>query len=198
MTRNHCTEQPSRFACAILDQEDGIMNRFIWIVLMPLFLALRPDVVRAGNSDLEIHCAPKKLDEKAAKSSSSGTIIASKERWIYEVTVENKTFKDLVNLDVKYIIFFKKDRLGEKGAAQDRRQNGSFTIDLLQSHKKKTFQTRELELNKSKLSVDFYYPSGGKEVAQDNVNGLWLRVYQNGQQFAEFANPSILTKEQWQ
>ena len=56
------------------------------------------------------------------------------------------------------------------------------------------------------LDVDFHcvarrvdqsnwiYSSGAKPNAQDTLVGLAVRVYQGGQRFAEFANPSTLLK----
>jgi hypothetical protein len=41
----------------------------------------------------------------------------------------------------------------------------------------------------------WHYESGAKPNAQDTLVGLAMRVYQGGQQFAEFANPSTLLRE---
>lgn len=150
----------------------------------------------AANSDVEIHCAPKKVDETADPGSGHKT--SAKEHWTYEVTIENKTFKDLGSLEVKYIIFFKQEKLGVKAVPMARRQNGSTTLDLIRPHEKKSFSTDPVELNKSHLVGRYHYTSGAKINVQDRLDGLWIRVYQNGQQLAEYANPSTLTKEQWQ
>jgi hypothetical protein len=118
----------------------------------------------------------------------------TKEHWVYNVTVENKTFKELDNLDLKYVIFFKQEQLGVKAAATPRQQSGSFSIDALKPHEKKSFSTNPVELNKANL-VGGIYSSGAKPNAQDTLVGLALRVYQGGQQFAELANPSLLREK---
>ena len=46
------------------------------------------------------------------KKASDGGANETKERWIYDVTIENKTFKELSNLDLKYVVFFTQERLG--------------------------------------------------------------------------------------
>jgi hypothetical protein len=38
----------------------------------------------------------------------------TRERWVYDLTIENKTFRELTNLDLKYVIFFTLERLGLK------------------------------------------------------------------------------------
>ena len=151
----------------------------------------------AGNLDVDIHCFSKKLDENVKKASEGGAN-TTKEHWVYEVTVENRTFKDLANLDVKYVIFFKQEQLGVKALPTPRQQNGSFSIPALKSHEKKSFTTDAVELKKSNLVGEWHYPSGAKPNAQDTLVGLGVRVYQNGQQFAEYANPPNLTREKWE
>jgi hypothetical protein len=148
----------------------------------------------AGNFDVEIHCVARRVDQTVKKASDGGAN-ETKEHWVYDVTIENKTFKELANLDLKYIIFHKQEQLGVKAPATPRRQSGSFSIDSLKPHEKKSFSTNPVELNKSNLVGHWHYESGAKPNAQDTLVGLAVRIYQGGQQFAEFANPSILLRE---
>jgi len=148
----------------------------------------------AGNFDVDIHCTPKRIDQ-TVKRASDGGANETKEHWVYDVTIENKTFKELANLDLTYVIFFKQEPLGVKAAPRPRQQSGSFSIDSLKSHEKKSLTTNPVELNKSNLVGHWHYESGAKPNAQDTLVGLAVRVYQGGQQFAEFANPSALLRE---
>ena len=152
------------------------------------------NVAIAGNFDVEIHCSPKRIDQSVKKASDGGAN-ETKERWVYDVTIENKTFKELTILDLKYVIFFTEERLGMKADPIKRQQNGSFNIDSLKSHEKKLFSTNPIQLNKSNLVGHWHYESGAKPNVQDTLVGLAVRVYQGGQQFAEFANPSTLLRE---
>jgi hypothetical protein len=152
------------------------------------------NVAIGGNFDIEIHCFPKGIDQSVKKASDGGAS-ETKERWVYDVTIENKTFKDLSNLDLRYVIFFTQERLGVKADPAKRQQSGRFSIDLLKPHEKKSFSTKPLELNKSNLVGHWHYKSGAKPNAQDTLVGLAVRVFQGGQLFAEFANPSTLLRE---
>ena len=167
---------------------------FRFLVIAPVIAA---NVVRAANFDVEIHCVAKRVSQEVKKASDGGAA-TTKEHWVYDVTIENKTFKDLANLEVKYIIFFKQEQLGVKAEATPRRQTGSTTIDLLKPHEKKSFSTDSIELNKANLVGNWIYHSGAKPNAQDTLVGLAVRVYQGGQQFADYANPSTLAKEKWE
>ena len=85
--------------------------------------------------------------------------------------------------------------MGVKAAATPRQQSGSFSIDDLKPHEKKSFSTNPVELNRSNLVGHWHYESAAKPNAQGTLVGLAVRVYQGGQQFAEFANPSTLLRE---
>jgi len=161
---------------------------------MALFAA--PHLLLGGNSDLDIHCVPKKVDENVKKASDGGANTV-KEHWTYEVTVENRTFKELANLEVKYVIFFKQEQLGVKDAPAIQHQTGSFSIASLKSHQKTSSVTNTVELKKANLVGNWIYTSGGKINAQGSLVGMALRIFQNGQQFAEYANPPNLAKEKW-
>jgi len=163
-------------------------------VLLSLTIAFAINTALAANFDLEIHCVPRRVDQTVKKASNGG-INETKEHWVYDVTIENKTLKELTNLDVKYVIFFKQEQLGSKAAAAPRQQADSLIIESLKSHEKKLFSTNPIELNKSNLVGYWHYADGAKPNAQDILVGLGIRVYQSGQLFAEFANPSNLFRE---
>jgi hypothetical protein len=153
--------------------------------------------MRGSDSDVEIHCVPKRVDQDVKQAGDGGAAV-TKEHWIYEVTIENKTFKPLSDLELKYVIFFTKEHLGTKANAASSRQNGSWSIGSLQSHEKRTVTTEPVELAKAHLVGNWRYSSGAKPNANDALVGLRVRLMQNGQQFAEYANPSTLLKESWE
>jgi hypothetical protein len=172
------------------------MKKIIHLSLLGL-VAIAITAARAGNSDVDIHILPKQVDQ-SAHNATGGSSFHSKEHWVYEVTIENRTFKELDGLELKYVIFYKQEKFGSKEPAAVKRQNGSVSVGALKAHEKKSVTTSSVELNKATLSGDYYFPEGGKAHAQDSLGGLWVRLFQNGQQVAEYANPSTLTKEAWQ
>jgi len=171
-------------------------------------------VSMAGPFDLEIHCVAKKVSEDLKKASSDtkmgkdmygqpalitgGGTNKKKEDWVYDVTIENKTFKDMANVEVKYLIFFKREKLGVKADPTPDRKAGSAAVGVLKAHEKKTITTDAVELQKANLVGEFHYASGAKINVQDTLTGVWVRVFQDGQQISEYANPSNLSKEKWE
>src|SRR5579864_7248411 len=110
----------------------------------------------AAISDVEIHCSPKRVDASMPKNVGDDRTV-SKEHWNYEFTVENKTFKSLAGLEVKYVIFYKTEELGSKAEPKTERVTGSTSIPELRPHEKKSFNTNSAELNKSHLTGHWYY-----------------------------------------
>jgi len=159
-------------------------------------------VVRAGDADLDITCQPRKFEDKIVAGKPSDEI-SKTQKWGYVVTVENKTFKPMADMEVKYIIFSKHEHLGIKGPARKQQDAGNYTIQQIAPNDKVTFNTSSVELTKTALvgagSTYYYFPNGAKPKAEDSLTGLWIRIYQNGTLFTEFANPPSLTsREKWE
>ncbi len=166
------------------------------VILVAVAQALAPISLRASNTDVEIHIEPRELDQKA--KTGHETLAVTKEHWVYAVTVENKTFKPLQNIQIAYVAFFTREIPGAKGPAAANRKKGGLTVPLLQSHEKKEFLTEMIELNKTHLVGNVVWASGAKANSSDVLVGLWVRLMQGGQQFAEYANPSTLLREKWE
>jgi len=162
-------------------------------------------VARAGDSDLTITTQPKHVPGTAAPATATGASAEVKkvQEWAYTVTLENSTFKDMSNLDVRYMIFYKQEKLGEKGAPIKQHKYGTNTINTLAAGANTSFDTDSVTLTKAALLGPpggfEYYANGARSKAEDSLTGIWVRVYQNGAVFAEYANPPSLTsREQWQ
>ena len=189
------------------------MKNFLTILCLVAAFQITPHLF-ASDSDVEIHCVAKKVSEDTKKASGEtrmtkdmlgqpvlavgGGTNKTKEFWVYDVTIENKTFKELTGVEIKYTIFFKQEKQGSKEAPAQVHQNGTFTLPALKPHEKQAFTTDSVELRKSNLVGEFHYANGGRIRAEDTLAGLAVRFIQNGQPLAEYANPSTLLKENWQ
>jgi len=159
-------------------------------------LLLLPPAARATDADVDITGVARKFANKGTRQQSE--IIDKSQDWGYTVTVENKTFGPLSGLEVKYVIFCKREEIGKKGPGHTEHTSGSYTINSIPPNDKVTFDTKSINLTMSAVADFYYYPDGGKIKAQDALTGLWVRIYKNGTLFAEFAKPSgISSKENW-
>ncbi len=174
------------------------MKVFLTSLVMALAGLIAGELVAAGFGDLEIHIQPKQVNQTGVQAQAGATRFHTQEHWLYEVTVENKSFKPLDGLELRYVVFSKHEKFGSKDPAEMKRATGSLSIGSLKPHEKRSFSTNPVEISKTQLDGDYYFPSGGKEKAQDSLVGCWVRVFQNGQQAAEYANPSTLLHERWE
>lgn len=149
-------------------------------------------------SSFSIRAVAKRVDASMPQNHGDGSRTVSTEHWNYEVTVENTSFQPMAATEVRYMIFYKTEELGSKEPAKQEHQSGAFSVDALAPHAKKVFTTNTVELRKSHLTGQWYFSGGERIKAEDTLTGIWVRVYQNGQVAGEYANPSLLTKEQWQ
>jgi hypothetical protein len=154
------------------------------------FSAVEKRAGEGGTQDHKIHSG----------SGATGAIKTGKEEWGYAVTITNNGFKDIAGLEARYVVFVKREQLGEKkGGERVERAPGSTTVESIKSHGKFEFLTTPVEMNKGILGGGWYYESGGKIKAEDKLCGLWLRLYQNGVQVAEFLRPTDLaSKQKWE
>ncbi|MEI8342891.1 MAG: hypothetical protein WCH43_15310 [Verrucomicrobiota bacterium] len=140
----------------------------------------------------------KKLE---GEQKTNGDEIISREQWAYNVTIENKCFRDLENLEIQYIIFMKPEIPGQKmlsGHVELKRKSGSTSIKFFKKYDKFPFTTESMELTGTQLSGGYYWGNGANQNAKDALKGIWVRVFADGKQVAEYANPATITsKEHW-
>ena len=130
----------------------------------------------------------------------TGSKIITDEQWAYEVTVENRCFRDLENMEIQYIVFMKPVVPGQKmiaGHIKLKRKSGSTPVALLKNCEKFSFVTESMRLKGSRL-MKGSYKNGANRWAKDDLKGLWMRLFLDGKQVAEYADPSALTgSEPW-
>ena len=146
----------------------------------------------AQIQDVQITVVKKKLDE--AKKGNGPVTITAKEV-AYTVTVQNRRFAEMAEVQVKYMIFLADEQGGSREKAVTVSHNGSETIKNLASNATVSFETKPFILAKEELAGNYYYASGASSRAQDKVSGVWIRAFANGKQIGEYANPPSVTKK---
>ena len=173
------------------------MKIFIGVLVAVVFSAasLRAD---SGYSFGLTNMARKVSAEKQAKAGLN----LSKEEWVYDITIENKSFKDVQNVEIKYIIFEKPQNASEVGKSKQElvRKQGQKTVPAIKNLEKITFSTEPIERTNMQLKPGYVWKSGsGKRQSKDSMSGLWVRIFVNGQQVMEFMDPPTLnTEEKWE
>lgn len=144
--------------------------------------------------------AERKRDEAdRAKAVGEGQISKASEKVVYNVTVKNTTFNDLSALQVEYIVFVERQRVGQKRDQENvSRIGGTETVAALARQGSTVLTTKEVQLNHSNLTAGWYYANGARTKAEDSVVGVWIRVSENGQMIGEYMSPPTVKNRGWE
>ncbi|HSI13638.1 MAG TPA: hypothetical protein VK961_16455 [Chthoniobacter sp.] len=117
----------------------------------------------------------------------------------YELRLQNQTTGDLAKLSVDYVVFVQRQKLGERTTdpARIERFSGTGPVELLNKTAPQSIMTTDFTLHKGALGGGWTYHNGGRLKAEDTVVGVWVRVSQEGQVIAEYANPSSVKARGW-
>jgi hypothetical protein len=129
--------------------------------------------------------------------SATVSTMTTKEKWGYSVTLENKAFKPLENLEVQYRQFKMDDT--RKGPGKLKGVPGSTKIEKMGNGEKFKFDTDAVEIEKQELKAGWSYTDGSKSKVKDALSGLWVRVVKDGETVYETQLPADLkNKAKWE
>lgn len=130
---------------------------------------------------------------------SNGVPSKNDETIHYELRLQNQTTGDISAINVEYVIFLQRQKLGERMTDPPRidRVNGSQTVEVLNNRDPQSVMTKDFTLHKGSLGGGWTYNNGGRLRAEDSVLGVWVRISQGGQLIAEYANPSSAKSRGW-
>lgn len=161
-----------------------------WIVIV--LLTVTNGV--AGPNDIQFTVTRKKLDEQRKREGGNQTVTTKE--IAYKVTVQNKSFKEVKDVEVKYMVFYDDAKEASTEKAREASFTGRQSIPMLQGNQSETFDTNPLKLTTTELDGGWYYANGGGNRAKDRVIGVWFRAYSNGEMIGEYVNPTSLAKRQ--
>lgn len=118
----------------------------------------------------------------------------------YKVSVVNSSemsFKDL-KAEYRFFLFQNQIAADKRSDGELKRFKGDVKISSLSAYGKYEFETEQAEMTETDLKAGWHWEGGGKGQSQDELKGIWVRIYKDKEVIAEFANPSNLSeKEDW-
>jgi len=165
----------------------------------PAPVASTPAPNPADQVRVEVSADRKRLEFDPGKAKGEGSESKTIEKFVYEVKVQNRTFGDVPGLDIQYLIFVERQKLGElKEKDTVERITGTAKVEpLSRKTMAQTATTSEFTLAKQALVGDMYYANGGRRKVADNVLGIWVKVLHEGKVVAEYTNPTTVIKRGW-
>lgn len=128
-------------------------------------------------STFKVECAEKKIEQWKEESSAFQT---KYERFVYEITFENKAAVPVGTLKVEYRIFFEQeenDLSTKKVATSKLTKPGSFDVGLLDVRDKKMMTSESIVLKEFEFNMsDYYVPGGDPESTNGEISGIWLKI----------------------
>lgn len=170
-------------------------------------LLVAPMILHAG--DLSITAERKRTDvgakTTAYKKHPEGSGLTSEtskaeEHWQYQVKVTNESMAAMPALQAQYVVFIQRQELGGKAAVADsvEKVKGEAPVAAINSHFDATFVTSDISLRSQSLMGAWHYSNGGRIKAMDNIQGIWVKLFDGDKQVGEYCNPSTLAaKYQW-
>ena len=151
-------------------------------------LMMAPLLLQAEN--LEITVQRKKEGLGQAKGDVEKT---ATQNWTGEVKVVNHAFQPVPELEARYILFVKRQELGEKPNSDHvEKVKGKAKVNALKPGESASILTSEVELRQQKLAGGYYYVGGGSSKAEDTIAGVWIKLFNAGKEAGEYVNPPTL------
>lgn len=163
----------------------------IWQLVAILLVTAFPAF--AQIQDVQITASKKKLDEDKSREGTNKTVITKE--IAYNITLQNKRFKVMPEVQVKYMIFVSDEKGGSTDGAATNAHTGSETLKDIASNATVSFETKSFKLTTVDLDAGWYYTTGAGNRARDKANGIWIRAYADGKIIGEYANPSTISKK---
>ncbi len=158
--------------------------------------ALVPVAFSADNYRVGVTAQKKRLS--LGEKKLEGHVQKVQEPWGYAITVQNQSFKDVPDVKVDYIIFYRTEVPGRvENNTRDKRSSGSHTVGLLKNNVRETFETEPVTLQSAKLDVDYDWTSGAKTRAKDVITGIKVRVKSGEAIIGEYTDAPALKTESW-
>lgn len=141
-------------------------------------------LVHADPVNLTVTSMKKRFDVERKESVDAKM---SYEKWGYSITIENKSFKNLEDLEVQYRQYMLDEVI--KGDPRLKAFTGSTKIGNLPNTAKFKFDTEPVTIEKKALKANWYYTNGGSSKQKDNVAGYWLKIFSGGNVIYEVQYP---------
>jgi len=179
--------QSFKVAVSTLSKEDQVFIR-LWVIQQ----------AQAHHEDvLTISAASVRTDAKPVPSTNKISVTS---QWTegYKVKVTNETPVHWANLHLRYVIF---RQAGVPGAMPPSNytpthSTGTAAIDDLPGQQDVTVSTDKIDLLEVSTAPGYSYSNGAPVKVTDQIQGIWLRVYDDGNNLLqEWSSSKEITKD---
>ncbi len=138
--------------------------------------------------------------EDKSKWRSSGGIMRKTWKESYGIVLKNTSTMDMKNIRIEYLIFKFEDAVAAQKRSEGviRHLTGTTKLPLIRSGDEATAATEKFPMLETKLEPGYYWKGGGKKTSEDEMNGIWIKVYVGDILATEVSRPeNLMRKESW-
>ena len=118
----------------------------------------------------------------------------------YGIELSNESQLDLENIRIAYLIIKFEDAVAaqKRTEGEVRYLTGETKVPALKARSKARVSTKKFPMMETKLAPGFVWPGGGKKTSEDDMRGIWIKVFVGEILAAEVSKPeSLMRKESW-
>jgi len=140
------------------------------------------------------------VEDKSRWGSNGGGIMRKTWKESYEIVLTNDSQMDLKDIRIEYLILKFEDAM----AAQKRSEGAvrhlvdETKVSFIKAGGEISAETKKFPMLETKLESGYYWTSGGKETSEDEMRGIWIKVYVGDILATEVSKPeNLMRKEKW-
>ncbi len=118
----------------------------------------------------------------------------------YKIELSNESQLDLKNIRIEYLVFKFEDAMAaqKRSEGEVRKISDETKFPTLKAGSKAHVSTKKFPMLETKLALGYKWESGGKETSEDEMRGIWIKVFVGEILATEASKPeNLMRKESW-
>ena len=140
------------------------------------------------------------VEDQSGWEDSGGGILRKTWKESYGIELTNESQLDLKNIRIKYLIFKFEDTMAaqKRSEGEVRYLTDETMVPTLKARSKVRASTKKFPMLETKLAPGYRWVNGGKETSEDEMRGIWIKVFVGEILATEVSKPeNLMRKESW-
>lgn len=140
------------------------------------------------------------VENKSGWEDKGGGIVRKTWKESYGIELTNESQLALKNIRIEYLIFKFEDAMAaqKRSEGEVRHLTGETMLPTLKARSKVRARTKKFPMLETKLAPGYRWANGGKETSEDEMRGIWIKVFVGEVLATEVSKPeNLMRKESW-
>lgn len=134
------------------------------------------------------------------RKSSAGGVQREDYTNAYGIVIKNEAYQDIENVRVEYLVLKFQDAVAAEKRSEGRqvRKKGELKVAKLAADAETELKTVAFKMLETKLEPGYVWLGGGQRKSKDHLDGIWVKIFVDGEEVYEIARPeTMLRNEVW-